>query len=377
LIRRTEAVDGIEHKLPKSIERYLAALSKLYAQDGNRALQEIIVNAQTRVAEGWTYDNWNGGTYGHALYLVVPESVFLVAAKKRDEVQTQICRDLNTLHNIQNESIAEVFLEMEVVEDRDWRQESGLLISTTAIVAPDSVTRIWGDKGFRLFLSHKSEVKEETAKLKERLGRFGVSAFVAHEDIKPSRAWQTEIESALHSMDAFAALMTEGFHDSDWTDQEVGFALARGVPVIAVKLGRDPYGFLGKFQALRADWDSAALGIMKLLLGHDRMFSAYIQALRDCKSWDVGNVLADALPGIERASDQQIDELVAAANDNTEVRYSFGFRGNKQAQYGPGLIPHLHRLGPRRFARGENDVIVPASQIKRRQRETEDDEIPF
>ena len=62
------------------------------------------------------------------------------------------------------------------------------------------------------------------------------------------------------AMDAFAALMTEGFHDSDWTDQEVGFALARGVPVIAVKLGRDPYGFLGKFQALRADWDQRRVG---------------------------------------------------------------------------------------------------------------------
>ena len=38
-------------------------------------------------------------------------------------------------------------------------------------------------------------------------------------------------------MDAFVALMTEGFHASDSHDEEVGFALARGVPVIAVQLG--------------------------------------------------------------------------------------------------------------------------------------------
>ena len=176
-------------------------------------------------------------------------------------------------------------------------------------------------------------------------------------------------------MDAFAALMTDDFHDSDWTDQEVGFALARGVPVIAVKLGRDPYGFLGKFQALSADWDGATLGIVKLLLRNDRMLSAYVQALRDCRSWDVGNMLADALPGIERASDQQIDELVAAANDNTEVRYSFGFRGNKP-YHGPGLIPHLHRLGPRRYVRGDDDIIVPEFQMKPPQREDADDENP-
>jgi len=187
--------------------------------------------------------------------------------------------------------------------------------------------------------------------------------------------WQDEIENALHSMDAFAALMTQDFHDSDWTDQEVGFALARGVPVIAVQLGRVPYGFLGKFQALRACWDDAAEGIVKLLMKRDRMFSAYIQALRKCPSWDCGNVLARALPGIESASDQQIDELIAAANENTEVRYSFGFRGNKPSQYGDGLIPHLHRLGPRRFARGSEAVIVPVASVRKRQ--TLEEEIPF
>ena len=178
-------------------------------------------------------------------------------------------------------------------------------------------------------------------------------------------------------MDAFAALMTEGFHDSDWTDQEVGFALARGVPVIAVKLGRDPYGFLGKFQALRTNWDGAAQSIVKLLMKHERMFSAYVKALRDCIGWDEGNVLAGALPGIDNATEQQVDELIAAANDNIELRKSFAFRGNYPSRYGTGLIPHLHRLGPRRFTRDNNDIIVPASQVKRRRRETVEDEIPF
>jgi hypothetical protein len=44
-----------------------------------------------------------------------------------------------------------------------------------------------------------------------------------------------------------------------------------------------------------------------------------------------------------------IDKLVAASNENTEVRYSFRFRHAGST----GLIPHLHRLGSRQFARGE------------------------
>jgi hypothetical protein len=365
---------GDEHELPKHIERHLAALSRLYARDGQRSLQEIIVNARIRITEGWTSE-WEN--IGHALYLVVPEPLFLAATKKRDEIQKKICSDLNGLHNFRYEFIAEVFLEMDVAEDRDWRQESGLLITPSRTVAPDSEKHIWGDGGFRLFLSHKANVKKETAVLKDRLGLFGVSAFVAHKDIRATKPWQDEMENALLSMDAFAALMTHDFHESDWTDQEVGFALARGVPVIAVQLGRVPYGLLGKFQALSADWASAPEGIVKLLLMHDRMFSAYVEALRKCTSWEDGNVLARALPAIESATDQQIDDLVGAVNGNSEVYRSFGFRGNNSSQYGRGLIPHLHRLGSRRFTQDSNGVIEPAAKAKAKRRETIDEEIPF
>jgi hypothetical protein len=358
-----------KHELPANIERYLAALSRLYARDGKRALQEIVVNAQVRVVEEWTYDRWDGGIYGHALYLTLPEPLFLAASRDRNQIQTSIAQDLNGLHNFHNEHIAEVFLEMEVAEDGDWRQESGLLVTTTRTVLPDQAKRIWGTGGFRLFLSHKTEVKRQAAALKERLKLFGVSAFVAHEDIHPTRAWQDEIESALHSMDGFVAIMTDGFHDSLWTDQEVGFALMRGVPVIALRMGKDPYGFLGKFQALSTDWDDAPEGIVKLLINRDRMFSAYLQALRDCTGWDDGNVLSRILPAIERLTEQQIDELVAVCNDNNEIRYSFGFRGNKPSQHGGGLIPHLHRLGHRRFARDSSTaVIVPATKATRREK---------
>jgi hypothetical protein len=54
--------------LPKKIEHYIAALSRIYAQDGRRLLQEILVNAQIRVEEAWTTENWTGGNVGHALF---------------------------------------------------------------------------------------------------------------------------------------------------------------------------------------------------------------------------------------------------------------------------------------------------------------------
>src|SRR6516225_1978448 len=115
----------------------------------------------------------------------------------------------------------------------------------TRRASSERTQKIWGDDGYRIFLSHKAEVKREAGALKDKLGLFGATCFVAHEDIQPTKAWQDEIENALKSMDAFVALLTKKYHYSKWTDQEVGFAVCRGVPVIAVRFDIDPYGFIG------------------------------------------------------------------------------------------------------------------------------------
>lgn len=336
-------------ELPKKIDQFLATISKLYERERNRVLQELIVNAKIRIHEGWSCDNWNGGTYGHALYLIVPESIFLNSLKKKDKILTQIKDDLNKVHNIQNEFIGEVFLELENSDNHDWRKDSGLLIAGLKFISASALTRVWDKDCFRVFLSHKSEVKKETADLKNRLRIFGISCFVAHEDIHPTKLWQDEIENALSSMDGFVALMTPEFHDSYWTDQEVGFALARGIPLIAVRLGKDPYGFIGKFQGLSSTWQTAAEEIVKILIKHDRMFSAYIHALQKCQCFDDANTLAKVLSAITSLSTEQIEELVIAFNENDQLNGSFAFRGSKPLQHGPGLVFYLNKLSSKRF----------------------------
>lgn len=347
--------------LPKQAERLLASVSKLYEREGKRKMQQIVVNAQLRVHEEWTLENdWNRTLFGHALYLSIPEPLFLDAVKDRDRIQSDLRDDLNSLHNVQNEFIATVFLEMEVSEDEDWRGKSGLLLDSARVVSADATSRIWSEGAYRVFLSHKSEAKAETGELKDRLKVFGVSCFVAHEDIHPTKAWQDEIENALSTMDAFVALMTKDFHDSEWTDQEVGYAVARGVPIIAAKLGRDPYGFIGKFQALRTTWGSCPEDVARLLINNDRMLSAYMLALAGCSSFDMGNAQSKVLDAIRALSAEQLSQLVATYNANEQLRGSFGFGGGKPSIYGPGLVHHLHRLGPARYKYGNHRLIEPA-----------------
>jgi hypothetical protein len=262
------------------------------------------------------------------------------------------------MHNVQNEFIAEVFLEMQTDEDDDWRKESGLLVSNKRMVSSSITDRIWGKEGFRVFLSHKTEVKKETASLKDELGIYGISGFVAHEDIHPTKEWQAEIENALSSMDALVALMTNDFHDSLWTDQEVGFALGRGVPIISVKLELDPYGLIGKYQALQCAWDSAAIEIVKILITHESMKNSYIKAVRNCPNYECGNKLGGLLPSINNLNDRQVKDLIEAFNENVQVRDSFGFDGAKPRLFGKGLLHHLTRLTGKNYKLSDEGEIT-------------------
>ena len=165
-----------------------------------------------------------------------------------------------------------------------------------------------------------------------------------------TKEWQDEIERALNSMDALVAILTDDFHVGSWTDQEIGFAFGRGTPIIAVKLeGADPRGFIGKFQAVSSDWTSAPDRIAKLLFNHSKMVDAYVEAMKNCSSFDNANKLAEVPTEIKDCSETQVQSMLEAYNENTEISHAFGFNGTKQFHYGPGLAYHLKWITGRQF----------------------------
>jgi len=102
--------------------------------------------------------------------------------------------------------------------------------------------------------------------------RYGVTGFVAHKDIEPTKEWEAEIRLALTTCDAFACLLTDGFCSSKWTDQEVGFAYGSWNLVVPIRLGLDPYGFMARHQGysgLGASRAEIADALVKILAKHD------------------------------------------------------------------------------------------------------------
>ena len=112
--------------------------------------------------------------------------------------------------------------------------------------------KFWVEDRLHLFLTHVSSEKKFVGDVKEELLNFGVDGFVAHKDIEPTKEWVDEIDLALATCDALAAFLTPGFNQSYWTDQEIGYCVARRILIIPVIMGVTPYGFISRYQGLDA-----------------------------------------------------------------------------------------------------------------------------
>lgn len=190
-------------------------------------------------------------------------------------------------------------------------------------------TAIWRTDHFRLFLSHVSTFKTQATRLRAALERFAISGFVAHEDIAPSLEWQRVIERALTEMDALAALLSTGFNESQWTDQEIGFALGRGVAVLSVRRDLDPYGFLGREQAVNGRGvkiGDVAAAIAKALMGHPKtregMGVALAAALARSQSWQRSRFLVELLEAVAPLNAEAREIAERGFHANPEVRFA-------------------------------------------------------
>ena len=110
----------------------------------------------------------------------------------------------------------------------------------------------WKPHYARVFLSHSAANKKFVGEVADELALVGIHGFVAHDTMAFSKPWQSQIEQALRSMQAFVAIIHPEFNPSAWCHQEVGWARGRRVPFYAVRYGADPAGFIGRDQ-----WPSA------------------------------------------------------------------------------------------------------------------------
>ena len=200
---------------------------------------------------------------------------------------------------------------------------------------------IWKPGQIRLFISHRDNHKEKARELADTLEDYGISSFVAHDAIEPMTTWKAEILKGLQTMECMLIFITDNFHKSVWVNQEIGFALARNVPILSLKLENfDPKGFVASEQALRGELKypaDSALQIYKLLgeklNNRSRLQSALITAFVESDDFGETKKRFDLLnKAIDNLSEEETNRIID------------GFRENEYLYKAFYLINHHQRL---------------------------------
>lgn len=262
------------------------------------------------------HDNWNGGIDSYRVEILISTSEFtkLRREEKLDKIETTIRSALDNSTKgdesisfggvtiVPSASVEENVLDIEITDDFPY----------------------WDFGYYRMFISHLTTDKVSASNLKTALFDYGVSCFVAHEDIEPTKLWANEIENALRTMQCLCAVITPEFNSSKWCDQEVGYALGRQILVIPIRKGCDPYGLFGKIQGIPPKGDARILAkeIFKILCSNPLSQKTFIKNLAELflnsKSNIEANKWLDRLNEII-SIDYEIVEFVHSnysANDN-------------------------------------------------------------
>ena len=113
----------------------------------------------------------------------------------------------------------------------------------------------WAEGLIRVFVSHLSPHRDFAGSVSRELGKLSVHGFVAHDEIEITQEWEAALREALRTAHALVGLVHPGFGASPWAQQELGWALGRGIPVLMFRLGEDPGGFQGRIQAATVQLD--------------------------------------------------------------------------------------------------------------------------
>jgi hypothetical protein len=315
--------DGtVSDQYPIPAKTIIQTVDKLLLHSGEDHLADLLRQSEGNI-EWSNHDNWNGGIDYYTLKLRAPVSAFAAIESR--------CQDVEKLLLKKVKSVTRQF-ERDIISAVTITPDARLTLGVGARqFSPEILKRIWGEGVLRVFLSHRAEDKIQAAALKSDLNPYGISAFVAHEDIEPNQVWQTEIERALASMHVLVALVTPAFNQSVWCQQEVGFALGRGIPIMALRFGAAPQGFIGSIQAL-ATTVSKGTTLADVLFGsmlkHPRtaslMKETLVHEVEVASSWERARYLKTKLLEVNRFDEPQLQRLEKALSNNEKVAEAWG-----------------------------------------------------
>ncbi|MFK7973514.1 MAG: toll/interleukin-1 receptor domain-containing protein [Rickettsiaceae bacterium] len=320
--------------IPRKINHYRQQLKLIYKNTKQPILEDIIGTSPIYVRT--CYAGGPYGPIGHDWTLYLNKELYckLGGFNKINKIRQTIQSDLTKLSaGVNNECINNVFIELFNPEDDECKKA----INPKGIASlNDDNSTLYLPGHLKLFISHRHKYQELVSELSESLRPYGISCFIAQKDIEPTEEWRNEIEKALRSMDVFLAFLTEDFSGGDWTNQEVGFAVARGVHIIPVKVSsKDPYGFMSIYQALSGDPNNMiqlATDIFNLIshkFDKKNIVKQFvIDAFINSSSFSEANRAFNILQTYKDFTDIELENIINGFNANDQL-YQCDFINNK------------------------------------------------
>lgn len=198
---------------------------------------------------------------------------------------------------------------------------------------------LWKSGYVRVFLSHSAAHKQFIGQVANELAVSGIHAFVAHDTMEYEQPWQDQIELGLRTMQAFVAIIHPEFLPSAWCQQEIGWALGRGVPQYAIRYPADPAGFIGRTQwpqggemnhrqvaALILEW------VSRIPEFSDQIVEGLLAALRAAENYMDAGATAKRIATIDTLTPAQWAELAEIYHANDQVGGA-GLVGRELAPY--------------------------------------------
>jgi hypothetical protein len=183
-------------------------------------------------------------------------------------------------------------------------------------------------KPLTLFASHLADHKAFVSKVSQGLNSYGISLFVAHDAIEPGTIFEDEIRRSLDSVDGAVFFIHQGFRESAWCDQEVGWLMGRKVPFHTIRFTNEaPHGFISPQQALTVQPDISASRIARDILDwcsnsvkfRPRLIDSLLVRLEKSLLFTTTDELWSILGKIETMSEFQLDELLRICMKNDQV----------------------------------------------------------
>ena len=186
-------------------------------------------------------------------------------------------------------------------------------------------------KAIRVFISHSHEDVEMATRLSDTLGSLGMVPFLAHSDIIGGELWKETIRNKIVECDVLAALLTNNFRKSEFTEQEVGAAWVLKKPVLPLYTSDGmPSGFIADRQYVKYDNSNperAAGKILKFVLfktyDRERAVGMMVDMLAKAKSEMECNALIPAIISEKEMVPKQAKRVANALQSNSYAATAF------------------------------------------------------